>query len=102
MSESRGLRNRPVHCDRSWIVCAGVRTGAAACPIAEMVIGTGHGIDRDSYSAVFPSTSWTHCATSSVGHRQVILRPEGGRVSLVSGGRDCVRDRAIVAPPGHV
>jgi len=35
-----------------------------------------------------------------VGHRQVILRPEGRRVSRVGGGRDCVRDGAVVAPPG--
>ena len=36
-------------------------------------------------------------------HRQIILRPEGRRVGLVRGGRDRVRDGAIVAPPGpHV
>ena len=68
-----------------------------------MVIGSGHGIDRDSYSAVFPPTSGTDGATGPVTHRQIILRPEGRRVGLVSGGRDRVRDGAIVAPPGpHV
>ena len=63
-----------------------------------MVIGSGHGIDRDSYSAVFPSTSGTHGATGTVGHRQAILRPECRRVSLVSGGRNCVRDRSSTGP----
>ena len=63
-----------------------------------MVIGSGHGLDRDSYSAVFPPTSWTHCATGTVGHRQVILRPECGCVGLVRGGSNCVRDRSATAP----
>ena len=63
-----------------------------------MVIGSGHDTDRDSYSAVFPSTSWTYVPASSVGHRQVILRPEIRRVGLVRGGRDRVRDSSATAP----
>jgi len=65
-----------------------------------MVTVSRHGIDRDSYSAVFPSTSWTHRATGSMAHRQVILRPECRCVGPVRGRCNSVRDRAVVAPPG--
>ena len=63
-----------------------------------MVTRRRSGIDRDSYSAVFPCTSWTHCATGTVGHRQVILRPEGGCVGLVGSWSNCVRDRSATGP----
>ena len=53
-----------------------------------MVTVSRSGIDRDSYSAAFPSTSWTHCATRSMSHRQEILRVEIRCVNLVSGRRN--------------
>ena len=77
---------------------ARVRTGAAASPTAEAVTASRRGTDRDSCSAVFPSTSGTHCATSSMSHRQEILRVEIRCVSLVGGRRDSVRDSSATSP----
>ena len=48
--------------------------------------------------AVSPATSGTHGASGTVGHRQVILRPESRRVSLACGRCDRVRDRAAADP----
>ena len=80
------------------LVVPGERACSAPTPVGEMVTASRHGIDRDSYSAVSPSTSWTHCATCSVSHRQKILRVEIRCVYLVSGRRNSVRDSSATSP----
>ena len=100
MCESRSLRNRPVHCNRSWIVCAGVRTAASPSPVDEVITRSRRGRDGDTSPAISPSTGRTHPATSPVAHSQVILGAEYGCVGRIGSRRDSMRDRAIVAPPG--
>ena len=77
-----------------------VRTRSSPSPVAETVAVSRGGTNRDSCPAVFPATPGTHRATGPVGHRQEILRPERRCVSRVSGRRNSVRDRAVVAPLG--
>src|SRR5205807_3207163 len=102
LSEGSVLRDRSVHCDRSWVVRARVRTGAAASPTGEIVthlsvVGWCCS-NRDSRSTVFPPTRGTHYAAGSGGHRQVILRRECRCVGLVSRRHNSVRDPTIVTP----
>jgi hypothetical protein len=98
MNKSSCLRDGAAHCDRGRIVRPRVRTGAAASPIAKTETVSRPGTDRDSRSAVFPSTSGAHPATGPRGHGQVVLRLECRRVGRVGGWRNSVRDRAVVAP----
>ena len=65
-----------------------------------MITAGRRGSDRNRCSTISPPTSRTHDATGSVGHRQVVLRPERRRVGLVGGRRNSVRHRTAVAPPG--
>ena len=102
LCEGSILCNRPVHCDRRWIVRARVRTGAGAGPAGKTV--THLGIvgrcctNRDSRSAVSPPTARTNRAARSVRHRQKILCPECRRVRGVGGRRNRVRDSSATAP----
>ena len=75
-----------------------VRARSAASPIGETVSASWRGTDRDSCSAASPPTNGSHHATGPVGHRQVILRVEIRCVNLVSGRRNCVRDRSAIGP----
>ena len=97
--ESRGLRNRSVHCNRSRIVRTRVRTAASASPAGETIPVSGRGTDRDTSSAFSPSTGGLDRATGSLCRCQVILRAECRGVVRCSSGRDSVRNRAIVIPP---
>src|SRR5947208_16299518 len=76
----------------------GVRTAATASPIAEAEAVNRRDTNRNDRPAVFPCTPGTHRATSSVGHRQEILRLKCRRVGGVGRRRNTVRDRAVVAP----
>ena len=98
MNESSVLSDGAIHGDRGRIVLPGVRTGASASPIAKTVAVSRCGTNRDSRSTVSPATSGTHPATGPRRHRQEILCLEYGCVGRVSGRRDSVRDRAVVAP----
>ena len=55
--ESRGLRNRSVHCNRSRIVRTRVRTAPSASPAGETIPVSRRGTDRDTSSAFSPSTA---------------------------------------------
>ena len=90
MSESTCLRDGSAHCDRGRVVGPRIGAGAAPSPIGETVAASRRGTDRNSCSAIFPSTSRTHCATGSVAHRQIILGAEVRCVSRVGGRRDSV------------
>ena len=102
LSERSVLGNRSVHCDRSWIVRARVRTGAAASPagktVTHLIIVGWSCTNRDSCPAVCPPTRRTNGASGAVGHRQVILRRECRCVGLVSRRRNSVRDPTVVTP----
>ena len=54
--------------------------------------------NRNRCSAGLPATGRTHRPACVVAHRQVILRRECRRVSIVSGGSNSVRDATVVAP----
>jgi hypothetical protein len=92
------LRNRPVHGGRSRIVPPRVRAYSAPSPIRETVTASRRGTNRNRCSAVSPPTAGTYRATSSVGHRQEILRRERRCVSDVGGGSNSVRDSSAIAP----
>ena len=104
LSKGRVLRNRSVHCDRSWIVRSRVRTRAAAGPtgktITHLIIVGWCCTNRNGRSGVSPPTAGQHRAARSVSHRQIILRPECRGVGPVCGRRNSVRYGAVVAPLG--
>ena len=98
MSEASRLAYWSTHRDIYGIGRTRKRASSGAAPTGEAVAGAWFSRNRKNCTAVFPSARWRYRATSSGGHRQVILGREYRCVSLIRGRRNRVRDRPAIAP----